>query len=30
MIEMCPNDVVDIRMPQRDEDNRLMGPESLN
>ena len=23
---MCPKDVVDIRMPRRDDDNRLMSP----
>ena len=25
-IEMCPKDVTDIRMPRKDNDNRLMGP----
>ena len=26
MLEMCPKDIMDIRMPGRDNDNRLMGP----
>ena len=26
IMEMCPKDVVDICMPKRDDDNRLMGP----
>ena len=25
-MEMCPKDVVDIHIPRRDDDNRLMGP----
>ena len=25
-MEMCPKDVMDIHIPRRDDDNRLMGP----
>ena len=26
IMEMCPKDVMDISMPRRDDENRLMGP----
>ena len=26
IMEMCPKDVIDIYMPRRDDDNRLLGP----
>ena len=26
IMKMCPRDVVDIHMPRRNNDNRLMGP----
>ena len=26
ILEMCPKDITNIRMPRRDDDNMLMGP----